>query len=56
MVQILTLELNDKVYAVIQRQAEAPGTSPAQWIAHMLEQQCERLHDWQVDRARRTEA
>lgn len=54
--QILTLELNEEVYAVIQRQAAAAGTSPAHWIASMLEQQCEHLRDWQVDRARRTEA
>jgi predicted transcriptional regulator len=56
MSQILTVELNDEVYAVIQSQAKAAGTSPAHWIATTLEQQYSRLRDWQLVRAQRTEA
>ena len=56
MSQILTVELSDEVYAAIQRQAEASGTSPAHWIAKMLEQQYSSFRDWQSIRARRTEA
>ena len=55
MSQTLTLELSDEVYTVIQRQAEAAGTSPAQWAATTLERQYSRGNDWQVVRARRTE-
>lgn len=56
MSQTLTLELNDEIYAAIQRRAEAAEMSPAHWITHMLEQQCEHLRDWQIVRAHQTEA
>ena len=56
MSQTLTLELSDEVYAVIRRQAEAAGTSPAHWIANSLEQQYGHLRTWQSARAQRTEA
>jgi hypothetical protein len=39
MSQTLTLELSDEVYTTIQRQAENAGTSPAHWLATILEQQ-----------------
>lgn len=37
MSQILTLELDDEVFAAIQRHAEAVGTTPAAWVADSLE-------------------
>jgi len=37
--QTLTLKLSDETYTLIQRQAEAAGTSPARWLAGTLEQQ-----------------
>ena len=39
MSQTLILELNDAVYAFIQREAEAAGMSPAHWLAKALERQ-----------------
>lgn len=37
--QTLMLELSDAIYTIIQRQAKAAGTSPAHWLAQVLEQQ-----------------
>lgn len=54
--QTLTLELSNEVYTIIQRQAEAAGTSPAHWLAHTLEQQYGHKHAWQSTPARRTAA
>ena len=39
MSQTLILELSDAVYTIIQRQAEAAGTTPAHWLAKTLERQ-----------------
>ena len=39
MSQTLILELSDAVYTIIQRQAEAAGTSPEHWLANTLERQ-----------------
>lgn len=39
MSQRLILELRDEIYTIIQRQAEAAGTSPAHWLVQILEQQ-----------------
>ena len=39
MSQILTLELDEEVFAAIQRHAEAVGTTPAAWVADSLERQ-----------------
>jgi hypothetical protein len=39
MSQTLILELSDEIYTIIQRQAEAAGTSPARWLVQILEQQ-----------------
>jgi hypothetical protein len=47
MSQTLTLELSDEVYTTIQRQAESAGTSPAHWLATILEQQYGPRHAWQ---------
>jgi hypothetical protein len=56
MSQTLILELSDAVYTLIQRQAEAAGTSPAHWLADTLEQQYGRGHTGQSALARRTAA
>ena len=56
MSQTLILELSDVVYTMIQRQAEAAGTSPAHWLADTLEQQDGRGHVGQNALARRTAA
>jgi hypothetical protein len=56
MSQTLILELSDAVYTMIQRQAEAAGTSPAHWLAKTLEQQYGRGHAWQSALAQRTAA
>jgi hypothetical protein len=56
MSQTLILELSDAVYTMIQRRAEAAGTSPAHWLADTLEQQYGRGHAWQSALARRTAA
>ncbi len=40
MSQILTLELNDDMYAVLNQQAEGAGVSLSEWIAISLEQRC----------------
>jgi hypothetical protein len=37
--QTLILELSDEIYTIIQRQAEAAGTTPAHWLVKILEQQ-----------------
>ncbi|HEV3078229.1 MAG TPA: hypothetical protein VG099_31030 [Gemmataceae bacterium] len=39
MSRILALELSDEIYAAIQRQAEASGTTPADLAATLLKQQ-----------------
>jgi hypothetical protein len=39
MSQTLILELSDAVYTIIQRQAQAAGTSPEHWLANTLERQ-----------------
>ncbi len=39
MSQTLTLQLSDEVYEAIQRQARADGSSPAQIVTQVLEQQ-----------------
>jgi hypothetical protein len=52
----LILELSDAVYAIIQRQAEAAGTSPAHWLAKTLERQYKPPHTRQSVGARRTAA
>ena len=44
MSQTLILELSEKVYAIIQRQAAVAGTSPAHWLAMTLEQQYSHVH------------
>ena len=54
MSQTLILELSDVVYTMIQRQAEAAGSSPAHWLADTLEQQYGRGHAGQSALARRT--
>ena len=36
MSHILTLELDDEVYAAIERHARSRGTSAARWLAHAL--------------------
>ena len=46
----ITVELSDEMYALIQDQAQEAGTSPAQWISHQLEEQCQqRLSSSAVD-------
>ena len=47
MSQTLILELSDEVYTIIQRQADSAGTSPAHWLATLLEQQYGPRHAWQ---------
>ncbi len=37
MSQILTLELDDEVYAAIERHARSRGTSPSRWLASALQ-------------------
>ncbi len=37
MSQILTLELNDELYTMIERHARSRGTSAARWLASTLE-------------------
>jgi hypothetical protein len=54
--QTLILELSDEVYAIIQRQAEVAGTSPAHWLAITLEYQYGGLHTWQSALTQRTTA
>ena len=44
MSQTLILELSEEVYTIIQRQAEVAGTSPAHWLAMILEQQYSRVY------------
>lgn len=39
MSRLLELELDDEVYAAVQRRAQAAGTSPAHWIRQLLEAQ-----------------
>ncbi|MBP5976849.1 hypothetical protein HW132_30035 [Brasilonema sp. CT11] len=39
MSQLLTLELSDEVYAVLQQQASAVGLSVAEWVITSLNQQ-----------------
>jgi hypothetical protein len=56
MSQTLILELSDKVYTTIQRQAESAGTSPAHWLAITLEQQYGARQAWQSARWPRTAA
>ncbi|MBA3921532.1 MAG: hypothetical protein H0X31_07465 [Nostocaceae cyanobacterium] len=38
MSQILTLELNDEMYAALNQQAEIAGMSLSEWIANSFEQ------------------
>jgi len=40
MSQILTLELSDRVYETLARQAEMAGISLTEWIAISLKKQC----------------
>lgn len=56
MSQTLVLKLSDEVYAKIQNQAEAAGTSPAYWLARTLEQQYERILAGQSTPTKRTAA
>jgi hypothetical protein len=56
MSQTLILELSDELYTVIQRQAEAAGTSPAHWLAKTLERQYGSPQPWQSARVHRTAA
>ncbi len=56
MSQTLILELSDEIYTVIQRQAEAAGTSPAHWLAKTLEQQYRPPHTRQRVEASQTAA
>ncbi|WP_193195631.1 hypothetical protein [Nostoc sp. MG11] len=39
MSQVLSLELSDEVYAVLQQQAEVAGVSLAEWVATSIERQ-----------------
>lgn len=50
MSRLLELELDDKVYATIQRRAQAAGTSPTHWIRQLLETQC--LETFDADHTR----
>jgi len=45
MSQTLTIKLSDKVYAAIRRRAQSDGTSPAHWVARVLEQRLEASAD-----------
>ena len=56
MSQTLILELSEEVYTIIQRQAEVAGTSPAHWLAMILEQQYSRVHAGQSALTRHTAA
>jgi len=56
MSQTLILELSDKVYTTIQRQAEGAGTSPARWLATTLEQMYGPQHTGQSVQRPRTAA
>ena len=56
MSQTLILELSDAVYTIIQRQAEAAGTSPAHWLAKTLEQQYRSPHTGESAGTRHTAA
>ncbi len=56
MSQTLILELSEEIYTIIQRQAEAAGTSPAHWLAKTLEQQYGPTHTRQSAGARHTAA
>ena len=56
MSQTLILALSDEVYTTIQRQAESAGTSPAHWLATILEQQYGPRHAWQDAQQSRTAA
>ena len=56
MSQTLILELSDELYTIIQRQAEAAGTSPAHWLAKTLERQYGPPQTWQSERTHRTAA
>lgn len=56
MSQTLILELSDAVYTIIQRQAEAAGTSPEHWLAKTLERQYGPPHTGQRVEAQRTAA
>ncbi len=38
MSQTLRIKLSDRLYAAIRRKAETDGTSPARWVARVLEQ------------------
>lgn len=49
MSQILTLKLNDKVFAAIQQQAEAMGISPELLAANLLERQSDRVSNQIMD-------
>lgn len=40
MSRLIELELDDEVYATVQRRARAAGTSPALWVRQLLERQC----------------
>lgn len=50
MSRLLELELDDEVYATVERRARAAGTSPAHWIRQLLETQCVETSD--ADRMR----
>jgi ATP-dependent exoDNAse (exonuclease V) beta subunit len=54
--QTLILELSDAVYTLIQREAEAAGTSPAHWLAKALERQYSPPQPAQNARAQHTAA
>jgi hypothetical protein len=56
MSQTLIIKLSDEVYAMIQRQAEEAGTSPADWLANALELQYGRVRAWQRGLTQRTAA
>jgi hypothetical protein len=56
MSQTLILELSNEVYTTIQRQAESAGTSPAHWLATILEQQYGPRHAEQRAQRPRTAA
>jgi hypothetical protein len=49
MSQILTVELNDKVYAALSQQAEGAGVPLSEWIAISLEQRSGLLNKQQTE-------
>lgn len=56
MSQVLTLELNEQVFAAIEQQAQALGISPAQLVATVLEQRFVEAFKLFLDEAERNAA